>query len=73
MLFYSKQMHLTSLNYNMYLIFYNLDEFFTTINVETGIYIVHSDHFPPPSFEIKFFSPTNKFAAGGAKPKKMHF
>ena len=25
-----------------------------------GIYIVHSDH-PPPSFEIQFFSPTNKF------------
>ena len=33
----------------------------------TGIYIVHSDHFPPSSFEIQFFSPTNKFAAGGAK------
>ena len=31
----------------------------------TGIYIVHSDHFPPPSFEINFFPPTNKFEAGG--------
>ena len=30
----------------------------------TGIYIVHSDH--SPSFEIQFFPPTNKFAAGGA-------
>ena len=25
----------------------------------TGIYIAHSDNFPPPSFEIQF-SPTNK-------------
>ena len=33
---------------------------------EAGIYIVYSDHFPPPSFEIQFFSPKNKFAAGGA-------
>ena len=31
----------------------------------TWIYIVHSDNSPPPSFEIQFFSPTNKFAAGG--------
>ena len=31
----------------------------------TGIYIMHSDHSqPPPLFEMKFFSRTNKFAAG---------
>ena len=37
------------------------------LSTETGIHIVHLDHFPLPSFEIQFFSPTNKFAAGGAK------
>ena len=32
----------------------------------TGVYIVQFDHSPPPPFWDHFFSPTNKFAAGGA-------
>ena len=36
---------------------------------DAGVYIVQFDHFPPPPLLRSFFSPTNKFAAGGAKPR----
>ena len=31
----------------------------------SGVYFVHFDHLPAPSFDINFFPLTNKFAAGG--------
>ena len=34
-----------------------------------GIYCPIRSFFPPPLFWDHFFSPTNKFAAGGAKPR----
>ena len=42
-------------------------QIFSHLMLCPGVYIVQFDHFPPPSFEIIFFPPTNKFAAVGAK------